>query len=104
MRRKLRDPVGGRVYARRKGIVGLVFGVLKEQRGMRQFRRRGLQKVGVEFALAATAFNLTRLGRLKPALAESAEGEPTSSSEEPDRIGEENFMSMNTKTLFPNPS
>jgi hypothetical protein len=68
MRRKLRDPVGGRVYARRKAIVELVFGVLKEQRGMRQFRRRGLQKVRVEFALAATAFNLTRLWRLKPAL------------------------------------
>jgi transposase len=69
MRRKLRDPAGRRTYARRKGIVELVFGVLKEQRGMRQFRRRGLQKVGVEFALAATAFNLTRLWRLKPVLA-----------------------------------
>ncbi len=45
-----------------------VFGVLKEQRGMRQFRRRGLGKVAVEFALAATAFNLTRLWRNKPKL------------------------------------
>ncbi len=68
MRQKLRDPAGRLVYARRKGIVELVFGVLKQQRGMRQFRRRGLEKVGVEFALAATAFNLTRLWRLKPAL------------------------------------
>lgn len=68
MRQKLRDPAGRRIYARRKGIVELVFGVLKQQRGMRQFRRRGLEKVGVEFALAATAFNLTRLWRLKPAL------------------------------------
>jgi transposase len=68
MRRKLRDPAGRRVYARRKGIVELVFGVLKQQRGMRQFRRRGLEKVGVEFALAASAFNLTRLWRLQPAL------------------------------------
>jgi transposase len=68
MRQKLRDPAGRRVYARRKGIVELVFGVLKQQRGMRQFRRRGLEKVGVEFALAATAFNLTRLWKLKPAL------------------------------------
>ena len=49
--------------------VELVFGVLKEQRGMRQVRRRGMQKVGVEFALAATAFDLTRLSRLKPDLA-----------------------------------
>ena len=45
-----------------------VFGVLKEQRGMRQFRRRGLAKVAVELALAATAFNLTRLWRKKVAL------------------------------------
>ena len=68
MRRKLRDPAGAAVYRRRKAIVEPVFGVLKEQRGMRQFRRRGLEKVAVEFALAATAFNLTRLWRLKPAL------------------------------------
>lgn len=68
MRRKLRDPAGRRIYAQRKGIVELVFGVLKQQRGMRQFRRRGLEKVGVEFALAASAFNLTRLWRLPAAL------------------------------------
>ena len=68
MRRKLRDPAGRAVYQRRKAIVEPVFGVLKEQRGMRQFRRRGLGKVAVEFALAATAFNLTRLWRNKPKL------------------------------------
>lgn len=68
MRRKLRDPAGAAVYRQRKAIVEPVFGVLKEQRGMRQFRRRGLEKVAVEFALAATAFNLTRLWRLKSAL------------------------------------
>ena len=69
MRRKLRDPGrGGAVYQRRKAIVEPVIEVLKEQRGMRQFRRRGLGKVAVEFALAATAFNLTRLWRNKPKL------------------------------------
>lgn len=67
MRRKLRDPAGAAVYRQRKAIVEPVFGVLKEQRGMRQFRRRGLEKVAIEFALAAAAFNLTRLWRLKPA-------------------------------------
>ena len=66
--RKLRDPAGRAVYQRRKAIVEPVFGVLKQQRGMRQFRRRGLGKVAVEFALAATAFNLTRLWRNKPKL------------------------------------
>ena len=68
MRRKLRDPAGRAVYQRRKAIVEPVIGVLKEQRGMRQFRRRGLAKVAVEWALATTAFNLTRLWRTKPTL------------------------------------
>jgi len=61
MRRKLRSAVGRAVYGRRKALIEPVFGVLKEQRGMRQFRRRGLEKVAVEVALAATAYNLTRM-------------------------------------------
>ena len=63
MRRKLRDPVGRRIYQRRKAIVEPVFGVLKEQRGMRRFARRGLTQVAVELAMAATAYNLTRMWR-----------------------------------------
>jgi transposase len=63
MRRKLRDPVGRQIYQRRKAIVEPVIGVLKEQRGMRRFARRGLRQVAVELALAATAYNLTRLWR-----------------------------------------
>jgi transposase len=64
MRRKLRDPAGRIIYARRKAIVEPVNGVLKEQRGMRRFRMRGLQKVSVEWALSTTAYNLTRMWRL----------------------------------------
>lgn len=64
MRRKLRDPAGRIIYARRKAIVEPVNGVLKEQRGMRRFRMRGLQKVSVEWALCTTAYNLTRMWRL----------------------------------------
>jgi transposase len=63
MRRKLRDPVGRAIYSRRKAIVEPVNGVLKEQRGMRRFRRRGLEKVAVEWALTTTAYNLTRMWR-----------------------------------------
>jgi transposase len=63
MRRKLRDPAGRAVYQRRKAIVEPVIGVLKEQRGMRRFARRGLAQAAVELALAATAYNLTRLWR-----------------------------------------
>ena len=64
MRRKLRSPAGRQQYARRKAVVEPVFGVLKQQRGMRQFRTRGLAKVAVEFTLAALAYNLTRLYQL----------------------------------------
>lgn len=68
MRQKLRSPSGRAVYAQRKAIVEPVFGILKQQRGMRQFRRRGLNKVAVELALATTAFNLARLWKLKAIL------------------------------------
>lgn len=63
MRRKLRDPAGQRIYQRRKALVEPVIGVLKQQRGMRRFARRGLPQVAVELALAATAYNLTRIWR-----------------------------------------
>lgn len=66
MRQKLRQPVGQAIYQRRKAIVEPVLGVLKEQRGLRRFRCRGLAKVAVELALAATAYNLTRLWRAVP--------------------------------------
>ena len=61
MRQKLRSPAGRAVYRRRKAVVEPVLGVLKQQRGMRQFRTRTLRKVGIEFSLAALAYNLTRL-------------------------------------------
>ena len=61
MRQKLRGPTGQTVYRRRKALVEPVWGTLKEQRGMRRFRLRGLQKVSIEFTLAAISFNLTRL-------------------------------------------
>lgn len=65
MRQRLRSPAGRVVYQRRKAIIEPVFGVLKEQRGMRRFRLRGLAQVAVEMALAATAYNLTRLWSLR---------------------------------------
>src|SRR5882762_3554105 len=68
MRKKLRSPAGRRVYGRRKALVEPVFGVLKQQRGMRQFRTCGRERVAIEFTLAATAYNLTRLFARKLAL------------------------------------
>jgi len=67
MRAKLRSPAGEAAYARRKAVVEPVFGVLKQQRGMRQFRTRGLQNVNNEFTLATLAFNITRLHTLRTA-------------------------------------
>jgi transposase len=67
MRAKLRSPAGQAAYARRKAIVEPVFGVLKQQRGMRQFRTRGLNRVGNEFTLATMAYNITRLHAMRAA-------------------------------------
>lgn len=61
LRERLRAPAARTCYARRKAVVEPVFGVLKQQRGMRQFRCRGLVGVATEWALAATAFNVTRM-------------------------------------------
>lgn len=65
MRQKLRGPAGRAVYGRRKGLVEPVLGTLKEQRGMKRFRLRGLDKVNIEFTMAAITFNLTRLRALR---------------------------------------
>ena len=67
MRAKLRSPAGQAAYARRKAVVEPVFGVLKQQRGMRQFRTRGLKYVNNEFTLATLAYNITRLKSLMAA-------------------------------------
>ena len=61
MRAKMRTERGTALYRRRKALVEPVFGVLKEQRNLSSFRMRSLDKVAIEFALAATAYNLTRL-------------------------------------------
>jgi transposase len=67
MRAKLRSPAGQAAYARRKAVVEPVFGVLKQQRGIRQFRTRGLNNVNNEFTLAALAYNITRMHAIRAA-------------------------------------
>jgi len=64
MRAKLRTREGRKIYQRRQAVVEPVFGILKEQRGMRKFRRRGLAAVSTEWMLAAIAYNLTRMARV----------------------------------------
>lgn len=63
LRAKLRSRAGRDVYQRRQALVEPVFGILKEQRGMRKFRRRGLAAVSTEWMLAAIAYNITRMLR-----------------------------------------
>ena len=53
-----------RLYARRKGLIEPVFGILKDQLGARRFLLRGLVNVRAEFTLLATAFNLRTLWRV----------------------------------------
>ena len=65
MRQKLRTPEGRRTYLQRKTMVEPVIGVLKEQRGMRQFLRVGLATVRTELLLAAISYNLTHCHRLR---------------------------------------
>lgn len=48
-------------YARRQGIVEPVFGIIKEQMGIRRFFLRGLNSVRAEATMLAVAFNLRTL-------------------------------------------
>ena len=65
MRQKLRRPAGRKIYQQRKAIVEPVIGTLKEQRGMRQFLRRGLAGVAGELVLAALSYDLTHYYQLQ---------------------------------------
>ncbi|GAC1643200.1 MAG: hypothetical protein NVS9B14_24570 [Candidatus Acidiferrum sp.] len=65
MRKRLRSKQGRAWYQKRKTLVEPVFGTLKQQRGMRQFQRRGLAAVAVEWTLAAIAHNLIRYHNLR---------------------------------------
>jgi transposase len=61
MARKLLTASGRKTYSRRKVVVEPVLGQIKQARGFRQFLRRGLQRVGHEWALVCTAHNLLKL-------------------------------------------
>jgi hypothetical protein len=52
-------------------MVEPVFSHLKEVQGLRRFRRRGLAKVRLEFALHVAAYNLSRTVALAPYLVEA---------------------------------
>jgi transposase len=61
MQRTLATLRGQRTYARRKAIAEPVIGQIKHARSFRQFLRRGLRRVGEEWALVSLGHNLLKL-------------------------------------------
>jgi transposase len=65
MRRKLRTKYGRKKYKLRQQTVEPVFGVIKEQFGLRQFLLRGRAKVRSMWRLTCAIFNMMKLYRAK---------------------------------------
>ena len=59
----LRTKEGQQRMRKRKSTVELVFGVIKQATGFRQFLLRGLGKVRDEWALVCLGYNLRKLHR-----------------------------------------
>jgi hypothetical protein len=68
MRQRLASETGKALYGQRKSIVEPVFGQIKEARGFRRFRLRGLQRVAAEWKLICATHNLLKLFRHRTAL------------------------------------
>jgi transposase len=66
MREVLASPAGKALYTQRKATVEAVFGQIKEARGIRRFRLRGLQSVRCEWKLICATHNLLKLFRHRP--------------------------------------
>jgi transposase len=65
MREVLLSPVGKMLYSLRKATVEPVFGQIKEVRGLRRFRFRGLRCVQCEWELICATHNLLKLFRYR---------------------------------------
>ncbi len=68
MRERLRQPEQRTQYDRRKITVEPVFGQIKEARGIRRFRFRGLRRVAQEWKLICATHNLLKLFRHRSSL------------------------------------
>jgi hypothetical protein len=68
MRQVLATEEGKARYALRKSTVEPVFGQIKEARGIRRLRLRGLQKAASEWKLICGTHNLLKLFRHRTAL------------------------------------
>jgi hypothetical protein len=58
---KLKTQSGRALYGKRKSTVELVFGIIKQVMGFRQFSLRGFDAVTGEWKLGTMAFNLKRM-------------------------------------------
>ena len=72
MAHKLKSPEIKELYKQRKQTVEPVFGIIKECMRFRQFLMRGKEKVGLEWNLVCTAYNLKRFFNLKSSKCSSA--------------------------------
>lgn len=61
MREVMKDPRAKKMHSKRKGAVEPVFSEIRGVQGLRRFRRRGLNKVKMEFSLHAIAHNIRRM-------------------------------------------
>ena len=65
MKHQLTTESGRALYALRKQTVELVFGIIKQVMGLRQFSMRGLNKAAGEWTLATLAWNVKRMNVLR---------------------------------------
>ena len=63
MRELLKTEQAAEIYKQRKVIVEPVFGQIKQQRGIREFRLRGIKKTKAEWQLVCLTHNLLKLYR-----------------------------------------
>ena len=64
MQAKLKTPEGKRTYSLRMETAEPIFGQMKDGRGLRRFRTRGLAKVRGEWALWCLTHNLLKLANV----------------------------------------
>jgi Transposase DDE domain len=69
MEHLLRTPQGAAAYAHRSSLIEPIFGDRKHNRGMRSFRRRGLDAVRSEWAFVHLAGNMLKLHQHRAAAA-----------------------------------
>lgn len=68
MRKKMELESSKKIYAKRSGCVEPVFGQIKNNRGMKRFKLKGLSKVKAEFLYMAIAHNLGKIMKHKMAM------------------------------------